>query len=71
VLATNGLKEKKYSIGVGANYLVRENLQVGIGYNVKGFKDDDLDPENYNDQGVYVGLKYKFDENSLNWLTGE
>ena len=71
VLGTNGLQEKKYSIGVGANYLVRENLQVGVGYNVKGFKDDDLDPDNYNDQGVYMGLKYKFDENSLNWLTGE
>jgi len=71
ILGTNGLQEKNYSVGAGVNYLVRKNLQVGLGYNVKGFKDDDLDPDNFNDKGVYLGLKYKFDENSLNWLTGE
>lgn len=71
VLGTNGLQEKSYSVGVGVNYLVRKNLQVGLGYNITGFKDDDLDPDNFNDKGVYLGLKYKFDENSLNWLTGE
>ena len=71
VLGTNSLKEKNYSIGAGVNYLVRENLRVGIGYNIIGFEDDDLDPDSFNDQGVYLGLKYKFDENSLNWLTGE
>ena len=71
VLGTNGLSEKNYSVGAGVNYLVRKNLQVGLGYNVTGFKDDDLDPDNFNDQGVYLGLKYKFDENSLNWLAGE
>ena len=71
VLATDGFGEQKYSLGAGVNYLVRKNLRVGIGYNLTGFKDEDLDPENYNDEGLYVGLKYKFDENSLNWLTGE
>ncbi|MGB1309678.1 MAG: hypothetical protein ACPG47_00635 [Leucothrix sp.] len=71
VLGTNGLQEKNYSVGAGVNYLVRKNLRVGVGYNIKGFKDDDLDPDNFNDKGVYLGLKYKFDENSLNWLTGE
>ena len=71
VLATDGFDEKSYSLGVGANYLVRKNLQLGIGYNITGFKDEDLDPDNYNDEGLYFGLKYKFDESSLNWLTGE
>lgn len=71
VLGTNGLQEKNYSVGAGVNYLLRKNLQVGVGYNFTGFKDDDLDPDNFNDKGVYLGLKYKFDENSLNWLIGE
>ena len=71
VLGTDGLQEKNYSVGAGVNYLVRENLRVGVGYNVTGFKDEDLDPDNFNDKGIYLGLKYKFDENSLNWLTGE
>ena len=71
VLATDSLGEQQYSFGAGVNYLVRKNLRVGIGYNLTGFQDEDLDPENYNDKGLYIGLKYKFDENSLNWLTGE
>ncbi|PID46061.1 MAG: hypothetical protein CSB47_05975 [Proteobacteria bacterium] len=71
VLATDGFDEKSYSVGAGVNYLVRKNLRVGVGYNLKGFKDEDLDPERYNDEGLYFGLKYKFDEKSLNWLAGE
>ena len=71
VLGTDGVSEKNYSLGAGVNYLLRENLRLGMGYNVSGFKDEDLDPENYNDKGLYMGLQYKFDENSLNWLTGE
>ncbi len=70
-LATDGAGETLYSLGAGVNYLVKENLRLGVGYNVVGFKDEDLDPENYNDEGLYIGLQYKFDENSLNWLTGE
>ena len=60
-----------YSLGAGVNFLVKENLRLGVGYNVVGFKDEDLDPESYNDEGFHIGLQYKFDENSLNWLTGE
>ncbi|RVU83275.1 DUF11 domain-containing protein [Leucothrix sargassi] len=71
VLATDGADEAQYSFGAGINYLVKENLKFGLGYNVVGFRDEDLDPENYNDEGLYIGLQYKFDENSLNWLTGE
>jgi uncharacterized repeat protein (TIGR01451 family) len=69
VLATNRFGEKQYSIGLGANYLVRKNLRVGIGYNVKGFAEDDLDSEGYNKQGVYAGLQYKFDEKDFAWAT--
>jgi len=70
-LGTNNAKEVQYSLGAGINYLVKENLRLGVGYNVLGFKDADLDPENYNDEGLNIGLQYKFDENGLNWLTGE
>ena len=71
VLTTNYFKERQYSAGVGLNYLVRENLRVGAGYNIKGFSDEDLDSEGYNKQGVYVGMQYKFDEKDLGWLSGE
>jgi len=65
VLATNNLSEKQYSLGAGLSYLVRENLRVSVGYNVKGFEDDDLDAEGYNKEGVFFGIQYKFDENSF------
>ena len=65
VLATNNLAEKQYSLGAGLSYLVRENLRVSVGYNVKGFEDDDLDAEGYNKEGVFFGIQYKFDENSF------
>lgn len=65
VLATNSFAEKQYAIGAGVSYLVRENLRLSVGYNVKGFEDDDLDAEGYNKEGVFFGLQYKFDENSF------
>ena len=71
ILATDFLSEKQYSAGLGVNYLVRKNLRIGGGYNFRGFTEDDLDSEGYNKQGVYVGLQYKVDENSFNWLSGE
>ncbi len=71
LLGTNSFGEIQYSAGMGLNYLVKKNLRVGAGYNFKGFEDNDLDAEGYNKQGVYVGLQYKVDENSLNWLSGQ
>ena len=71
LLATSGFDELQYSAGLGINYLVKRNLRVGVGYNFKGFEEDDLDSEGYNKQGVYVGLQYKVDENSLGWLSGD
>ncbi|MCK5917796.1 MAG: DUF11 domain-containing protein [Cocleimonas sp.] len=71
ILATDGVREKQYSAGLGINYLVKQNMRIGAGYNIKGFEDDDLDSEGYNKQGVYVGMQYKFDEKNLGWLSGE
>lgn len=68
VLATNGGDEVRYSYGLGLNALVRRNLRVGIGYNVAGFSDTDLDPQGYNAKGLFLGFEFKFDESSLGWL---
>lgn len=67
-LTTEGVSERRYSYGVGVNALVRRNLRMGVGYNFSGFRDDDLDPEGYNVEGLYIGLEYKFDEDDLGWL---
>ena len=52
----------RYSAGIGANYLIRKNLRFAFGYNLKGFKDRDLDQERYYAQGIRLGIQWKFDE---------
>ena len=68
LLATEGGNELRYSYGLGFNALIRRNLRLGIGYNFTGFDDDDLDPQGYNAEGLYIGFDFKFDENNLDWL---
>lgn len=46
-----------------------ENLRAGIGYNVIGFDDDDLDPQGYNLQGFYFDIMFKLDEDLFGWLS--
>lgn len=58
----------RWSGGLGLNYAVTENLEVGLGYNFSGFREDALDPQGYNRQGVYMRLNLKFDEDLFNWL---
>ncbi|WP_290524083.1 hypothetical protein [Alcanivorax sp.] len=67
-ITTEGVAERRFSYGFTVNALIRRNLRMGVGYNFQGFRDDDLDPEGYNAEGVYVGLEYKFDEDDLGWL---
>ena len=41
------------------------NLWLSAGYNVFGYHDDDLTAGEYTNKGVYVRLRYKFDETTL------
>ncbi|UJF17477.1 hypothetical protein L0B53_01530 [Vibrio sp. SS-MA-C1-2] len=68
VLATDGFESVRYSAGAGINYLLMKNLRLGIGYNLVGFNDDDLDPQGYNLDGGYINLMFKFDEQMFDWL---
>ena len=49
-------------IGVEAGYLIRQNLWVTAGYNGTGFSDRDLQGAGYINRGVYVRLRFKFDQ---------
>lgn len=62
-LFSGDLGSRQYGMGAEAGYLVKENLWVSVGYNLMGFKDKDLAGEDYTDKGVYIRLRYKFDEN--------
>ncbi len=68
VLGTENFNERQYSLGIGANVNLHRNLQLGVAYNSKGFKDNDLDVSQQNKEGLFVNLSLKADENMFNWL---
>ena len=49
-------------MGIEGGYLIKENLWMSLGYNFAGFSDRDLTGTDYTNRGVYVRLRYKFDE---------
>ena len=49
--------------GVELGYQVAKDLWVSAGYNVVGLKDRDLTAGEYTSEGVYIRLRFKFDEN--------
>jgi hypothetical protein len=53
---------RQYAYGVEAGYLVRQNLWLSAGVNVRGFSDRDLSASEYTNRGVYLRLRFKFDE---------
>ena len=67
-LTTDGTSEVRYSLGVGLNYILKRNLQLSFAYNLIGFRDDELDAQEYNVQGAHIGLRYKLDEELFKWL---
>jgi uncharacterized repeat protein (TIGR01451 family) len=62
VLATGRLSSRQSAVGAEVGYMVQTNLWLSVGYNLTGFKDRDLSPENYTNRGVYLRLRFKFDE---------
>ena len=71
VLATNSFDESRFALGFGFNYLIKKNLRVGVSYKFAGFRERDLDEEEYNKKGFSIGMQYKFDESIFGWLTDE
>ena len=58
----NGAQSKYYGLGLELGYLVMENLWISAGYNFFGYRDDDLTSGEYTSKGVFLRLRYKFDE---------
>ena len=62
-----GFSNRKVGLGLEAGYLIQENLWLSAGYNLFGFKDKDLQGQDYTDKGFFVRLRYKFDESLFDW----
>lgn len=53
----------QYAAGVEIGRLLRQNLWLSAGYNATGFRgDDDLSGYEYTQQGFFIRLRFKFDE---------
>jgi len=62
----------QYSLGPTVGVSLIKNLWVSLGYNFRGFEDDDFSTAGYTSQGPYIKLRFAFDQNSvrdaLNWF---
>ncbi|MGI4937967.1 MAG: hypothetical protein ACRYF5_14680, partial [Janthinobacterium lividum] len=65
MMANGGFDTRQYGVGVEGGYRVREDMWVSAGYNFFGFNDRDLSASNYTNRGVYLRMRYKFDERAL------
>ncbi|MGI8738443.1 MAG: hypothetical protein ACR2KU_01960 [Gammaproteobacteria bacterium] len=65
----------QYSLGPTIGVSLIKNLWVSLGYNFRGFEDDDFSTAGYTSQGPYIKLRFAFDQNSvrdaLNWFSGD
>ena len=61
-LFSRGFKARELGFGVEAGYLLTSNLWLSVGYNIMGFREDDLTGGDYTNRGAFLRLRYKFDE---------
>ena len=68
LLGGNG-RARQHGLGAELGYLLADNLWVSLGYNLFGFSDKDLTGQDYTNKGVYLRLRWKFDENLFQGLS--
>lgn len=57
-----------WAIGPEVGVVLRDNLRLGVGYNVSGFTDEDFIADGSASHGFYLTMKVKFDENLFKGL---
>jgi large repetitive protein len=65
VLSNTGLSQRQNNFGVELGYQLRQNLWVSTGYNFLGFYDKDLPGSSDARKGMFVRMRFKFDETIL------
>ena len=63
VLMNAGARARQLGLGLEVGHLLTENLWLSVGWNAFGFTDKDLTAQDYTSTGVYLRLRWKFDEN--------
>jgi hypothetical protein len=57
-----GLSSSQYGMGAETGYQLIGNMWLSVGYNLMGFRDADLAGEDVTRRGVFVRMRFKFDE---------
>ena len=57
--------QKDYAVGASIGYNVMENTWISVGYNIKGFADDDFSGAEFRTKGLYLNVRVKFDQDTL------
>ena len=65
VMFSSSFKSRQTALGAELGYLAMQNLWVSVGYNIFGFRDDELAGEDYTNKGLFLRMRYKFDESLL------
>ena len=65
MLTSGDFGSRQAGAGVEAGYRLRDDLWMAAGYNFAGFTDRDLSANNYTSRGVYLRMRYQFDERAL------
>ena len=53
-----------YAYGPSIGYTPAKNVWLSLGYNVEGYTDEDFEAAEYSRDGVYIKLRFKFDEDT-------
>ncbi len=62
LLTSQAESATRYALGLELGYLVTTNLWLSGGYNVSGFRDEELAGSDFTQEGAYLRLRFKFDE---------
>ncbi len=65
------LDRVQYGLGPEIGFILTRNLRVAAGYNLFGYEDEDLGNSEYTNHGVFLTLRYKFDERLFSPLEEE
>lgn len=59
---------ESWSFGPSVGLTPKENVWVSLGWNVSGFEDEDFEAARYTQQGPYLKIRAKFDQNTVKGL---
>ena len=69
-LLSDGFHTRQTGFGVEAGYNLAANLWLSAGLNIFGYREDVLTGNDYSNRGVYLRIRFKFDESLLEGASG-